>query len=237
MLTVIDIMCVPVNSRLILECCFSLICLLIQQSLKNTNPLLRSAYQVIQQSKALPHTTSLPKLCHGYYPTPQCVSLSLQNLKRSQADSELYSLLTHILCLCGYQCCNRAGQLGVWHFIIFFRVTFHFSTSYILIEHIPVDWLTLGTWEGGCAQCVHMGERSYAPECADKLVKWGVVPGGTLTLSAVVFLPSHIIILLISLHFRVHAALMQYRVYISIQSFYFTFLSSFVSDAMLSIGN
>ena len=43
--------------------------------------------------------------------------------------------------------------------------------------------------------CVHVGERSCAPECADKLVKWGVVPGGTLTLSVGAFLPSHIIIL------------------------------------------
>lgn len=43
---------------------------------------------------------------------------------------------------------------------------------------------------------VHMwGEGSCVPKCADKLVKWGVVPGGTLRLSVVVFLPSHIIIL------------------------------------------
>lgn len=46
-----------------------------------------------------------------------------------------------------------------------------------------------------CSVCVHVGERSCAPECADKLVKWGVVPGGTLTLSVGAFLPSHIIIL------------------------------------------
>ncbi len=48
-------------------------------------------------------------------------------------------------------------------------------------------------WLAHCSVCA-CGERSHAPECADKLVKWGVVPGGTLTLYVVVFLPSHIII-------------------------------------------
>ncbi len=82
-----------------------------------------------------------------------------------------------------------------------------------------------------CSVCTR-GERSCAPECADKLVKWGVVPCGTLTLSAVVFLPSHIVILL-AFHFITFSSS-----HCSAQSFYlFTFLSSFVNDVMVSVGN
>lgn len=60
------------------------------------------------------------------------------------------------------------------------------------------------------------GERSYAPECADKLVKWGVVPGGTLTLS-VAKTHHHIV------HFH----------FINLPAF----LRSFINDIMFSIGN
>lgn len=45
--------------------------------------------------------------------------------------------------------------------------------------------------------CVCMGGWviSFAPECADKLVKWGVVPSGTLKRCFLVSFPSDIIIL------------------------------------------
>lgn len=45
-----------------------------------------------------------------------------------------------------------------------------------------------------CIYILYVGGY-LALECADKLVKWGVVPGGTLKHSVIVFLPSHIIIL------------------------------------------
>lgn len=56
------------------------------------------------------------------------------------------------------------------------------------------------------------GERSCAPECADKLVKWGVVPSGTLTHCVSFLAKSHChIAYFIPLlnHFRVHTVLMQ----------------------------
>lgn len=51
-----------------------------------------------------------------------------------------------------------------------------------------------------CSVCT-CGKRSNTLQCADKLVKWGVVPGGTQTGSVLVFLPSHIIILPTLFHF------------------------------------
>lgn len=65
-----------------------------------------------------------------------------------------------------------------------------------------------------CSVCT-CGERSYAPKCADKLFKWGVVPGGTLTLSVVVFLPSHMTMVPTFVHSYLiseFTALMQYKV-------------------------
>lgn len=67
---------------------------------------------------------------------------------------------------------------------------------------------------GMCSVCT-CGERSYAPECADKLFKWGVVPGGTLTLSVVVFSPSHLTMLPTFVHSELiseFTALMQHKV-------------------------
>lgn len=46
--------------------------------------------------------------------------------------------------------------------------------------------------------------RSHAPECADERVKWGVAPGGTLTLCCSFPLPSHIVLLLTLNHLSAH---------------------------------